>query len=303
MTNSDANDTIISPEEQGRAERLAVALDRLLTGQLPDLDDPVIDVATQLAHLSIGPSASAQAQFEQQLSQWFGNYTPSRARSARLTLPIFAVIILVVLAIIVGIIIGLLFRGTGFNSLTATATVTGVPTPSLTIPPSLTATVTPSASVNVPTSASATQIFLHTTRFTATVAATVPVTIAALDLSTTTVIGPSPAGLFTESPSIASVTPITFARIVISGRIENASVSQIVVFGQPIQIDGGVSGLCTNDLVIVEAFALPDGMLHAARSGVTIQIRGCANVMVAPSPVFVPAVPGKSDTDNDHHHD
>src|SRR5260221_3723781 len=67
--------------EQERADELSEAIDQLMGGQRPNSDDPLLDVARQLASAQYKPSRAAQARFSRQVEDWLA----LRQRKPRIT--------------------------------------------------------------------------------------------------------------------------------------------------------------------------------------------------------------------------
>jgi uncharacterized protein DUF5666 len=105
----------------------------------------------------------------------------------------------------------------------------------------------------------------------------------------------------TDTPAAptSSPTPLTFSRVVVSGRIESIQGNTIVVLGQPIQIDGSLGRLCVGDLVRAEVSVGADGTYSASRDAVTVEASACAPLPTvrAQSPTAAP-----SGGQPDHHH-
>ena len=273
--NADLNDL----NEQARADRLAEALDRLLHGELPGSNDPLLAVAQGLIAIPVEPSAGAVARFDQQVNRWFN--PPAAPVRPRVGPRIPLVAAGLALAIVLGT-AGVVLRLTVFAPPIATATPTTT----------LTSTATPRAA----NSRTPTATFTITPTSTPTLTSSPTVTPT---LTATT--SPTASETNTAVPSFTatlSADPI-FSQIFISGTIGDIQGTTITIFGQGVQVQDGVTGLCIGSWVTFDATVLPDGTLQVARSAITIVTSGC--IVIRP-PTSAPNPSGEGDDGDDHHH-
>lgn len=299
--------------DQERADQLAQALDKLLAGQAPELDDPLLNIARSLVTAPVQPSAQAVARFEQQLAGWFGRPTPT-PRPNRIPW-LLGTAILVVIAVIIVIVI--ITRPpvispptfTPTHTATVTTTGTGTSTGTSTTIPTITPTTTPTILVSATVSLTDTPTPDPTAMITATITATLsPGATASPTVSVITqpTVSPVTSTLLpppTQPPGTA--TPIPFVRVVIDGPIESITDNLIIVLSQTILIDDGSVGLCQGDLIRIEAVFGADGKLHVQRGSVRVTTSAC-NVpapQIAASPKPGGGDKGdKGDSDDDEHH-
>ncbi len=97
----------------------------------------------------------------------------------------------------------------------------------------------------------------------------------------------------TETP-----TPLTYSRVIVSGRIDSIQGNIIVVLGQSIRIEGSMSRLCVGDLIRVDVSIGPDGAYTATRDALTVETSACP-----PAPIAPTAPPASGGDQHDHHHD
>jgi hypothetical protein len=250
--------------EQERANRLAEALDRLMSGEAPNSSDPLLIVARNLMSVPLEPSPAAIARFDGQVQRWFKPPAPRTPPRLSPVGPLIAAGFGLAMALVV---VGIVLRLTVFAppSPTPTVGVTRSPSPTSTA----TASATPTASSTLTPSETGTATPTNTEIPTASV---------------------------TESADYTPTGP-SFSQVVISGTINDIQGATIKVVGQPVQVQGGVDGLCVGDSVSFTAMMLPDGTLQVARAAITVVTSGCAATHVPT------ALSGGGDGDDggDHH--
>jgi hypothetical protein len=228
--------------EQERADHLAREIDRLMAGERITGSDPLLEVASFLANILLLPSAQARARFEARLDQWFKPSTPSTPVAR--PFPQSMVVVVVMIAIILIAII----LGTAISNRIAVMSPTATPAASSTAATSPTSPLNPSATIT-PTRGSS---------------------VAPLTQLTSTL---SPTPSFTSATAI--LTPVSFSRLIISGPVERIQGTVLIVFGQSIQIEGSIVGLCVGDILRIEAVGRADGTFVANRTAVTIEASAC----------------------------
>lgn len=145
--------------EQERADELSEAIDQLMAGQRPNSDDPLLDVARQLASVQYKPSRAAQARFSRQVEDWFalGQRKP-RLTLLQIALTAGAVAIVLFVAIYSGIRNQVSAPQPTLIPLpTSTATATSTRTETPTVTPTITESATPTATLT-PTRRSVTRV-------------------------------------------------------------------------------------------------------------------------------------------------
>jgi hypothetical protein len=267
--------------EQDRADLLAQAIESLMAGETVASDDPLLQIARNLAN--VRPSDQVIARFDQQVDRWFPPPSPAPARPAIPLRPI--VIIGIVIVVIVLVIIGLIISRPVIAptpSPLPSATQTTAPTATASVTATVTSTTTQTATTSASATASPTDLPTNTTAPTATQPAV------AIPVSTNTVT-PSPVpptatnagstvqdsnNAITPAPSVVTAAA-TYTRVIIVGQIEQIQNGVIIILGQTIRITGTVGGLCSGDLVRIEATVNPDGTLSASRTALTVETSGC----------------------------